>query len=51
MQEDQGDSWAQTLQRIAAERKQHEPVKEATGRGVRRAAAAVIPKVSELLHG
>ncbi|PCH33925.1 hypothetical protein WOLCODRAFT_130070 [Wolfiporia cocos MD-104 SS10] len=40
---DQVDSWAQTLERIAASRANVE-AKEATGRGVRRRAAAVFPQ-------
>ncbi|KAH9942923.1 SNF2 family N-terminal domain-containing protein [Amylocystis lapponica] len=39
----QVDSWAQTLERLAAERAK-EQAKEVTGRGVRRRAAAVFPK-------
>jgi hypothetical protein len=42
--DDQGDSWAQTLQRIAS-KGQDIQVQEATGRGVRRRAAAPIPQV------
>lgn len=44
MNGDQLDSWAQTLERIAAERTQTQAA-EMTGRGVRRKAAAVFPKV------
>ncbi|EGO30851.1 hypothetical protein SERLADRAFT_444458 [Serpula lacrymans var. lacrymans S7.9] len=40
---DQRDSWAQTLQRVAAERDVAQ-AKEATGRGVRRRVAAVVHK-------
>lgn len=41
---DQGDSWAQALERIAAE-KFAAKEKEVTGRGVRRKAAAAFPQV------
>jgi chromodomain-helicase-DNA-binding protein 4 len=41
----QEDAWAQTLARIAEERLK-EQTKEATGRGVRRKAAAVFPQVN-----
>lgn len=41
---DQTDSWAQTLERIAAERTETQAA-EMTGRGVRRKAAAVFPQV------
>jgi len=41
---DQVDSWAQTLERLAAERAKVEE-QEVTGRGVRRRAAAVFPQV------
>lgn len=44
VQAEQVDSWAQTLERIAAERLQAQE-QEATGRGVRRKAAAVFPQV------
>jgi hypothetical protein len=40
----QGDSWAQTLERIASER-QKVQAKEVTGRGAKRKAAAVFPTV------
>ncbi|CAL1695101.1 unnamed protein product [Somion occarium] len=43
VQAEQVDSWAQTLERIAAERLQAQE-QEATGRGVRRKAAAVFPQ-------
>lgn len=39
------DAWAQTLQKIAAERDTHQ-IQEETGRGTRRKAAAVFPVVS-----
>ena len=45
---DQLDSWAQTLERIAAERIKTQTA-EMTGRGVRRKAAAVFPQVCDLL--
>jgi chromodomain-helicase-DNA-binding protein 4 len=45
--DDQGDSWAQALQRIAAVQEQRK-VQEITGRGVRRRAAAAAPQVSRL---
>lgn len=38
------DSWAQTLERLAVQR-EIEKTQEATGRGVRRRAAAVFPQV------
>lgn len=47
--DDQGDSWAHTLQRIAAEREkaQAQETREMTGRGVRRRAAAN----PQVIHG
>ncbi|KZT02402.1 uncharacterized protein LAESUDRAFT_661821 [Laetiporus sulphureus 93-53] len=45
---DQVDSWAQTLERIAAERVKVQ-VQEVTGRGVRRRAAAVFPAQNVVL--
>lgn len=44
---DQVDSWAQTLERIAAERTKVQ-AQETTGRGARRRAAAVFPQVRPL---
>ena len=47
---DHGDSWAQALERIAA-KKVAAKEKEATGRGVRRKAAAAFPQVCpDYLH-